>query len=1181
MGAHTEPSPSHDAPLSIEEEDDVCDAITRRFANSSAPQHRHLCAMAQAIRALTREEGLPLSPLSYFASSMAAISGRARDPEAMTALSTLLASIIPSVKGLSEIRAKEAGTLLAEIAGGEGLSTSTVRSLVKCVGLLARACDRSSWGSIGPLCKSLLSFSLDKRPKVRKSALMFVEEAFKSFDSSSVTKKASKEVLSLFEHHRLLARDLIQSDTFRTSEKEEKHKILEVLHMLNALKLIIPLLSGKVISKFLLELNVLLVDRFTPITRHLFDVLDAIFTSRSETFASETKHTLDSLASYICSIKKNPINTVITASSLLRSGLSKLNVVEPQVEISKLPQVFSSVAGKLSGPDENVSMKAAEIVRELAGLIVNQSSFLGEVNLTTDKEALNQKESTTLKSLCSAIESVLDACAGPPNIPTLAVVSDLFIMLAESSFIWMKAILIKLSKFEKSTDKDAPCKMQLDACIGCAVVAMGPEMILSITPLTLDEEKLSFSNQWLIPILKKYTIGASLRFFVEHIVPLANSLQKISHKAPKSSLVQELQSYTHCLWDLLPSFCNYPVDTDQSFTMLATLMLDALNQNPNIHQIIALALLKLVNQNKDILNAIHKANDSQSQSISFISDDFHMEVRRVKLLYTKKRASKNIKALSSFSVDLIEAFSSLLFRSTHAENTCLKDVIGCLASITDGSKVNKIFVQSVQKFQLTDGAEDNNSSIVSITKPIHKESGEDVPSKRLKVLQLAYSLVGGADEDGVNMIIDHVKSALEADNELCQHEAFCVLGKLLKEHTWFCSTRLDELIELLLGAKPSAAAQKSHFACFHHILVYLLENNLENMSTRALLILNQIIQSLKDSNKEARKLAYDVLLQTSCSLRSCSSGDPIQRLFSMIMGCLAGTTPRVMSASVAALSWLIYENPSVCFSVPDLLPSVLALLQSKAREVIKAVLGFVKVLVTCLQAKDLKMPLLDIVNGVLPWSSDSKNHFKSKVWIILEILIRKCGFGSVRSVTPDKYKETLKSIIEQRQGKTNSKVVSIPSDSSKPINSTPERGPKRTREKDGFSRKERNGSWAPGVKEKGKTHKRFKQSNSELNNSSLSAHNDNQKGWRNKMTQTLKDQSQVKRQKHDRGGGKNSRGKHLNGRLDRGNHVKHRPQKNGKHLVQAAPQFKRDNASSKVQKKSGLQKTSNPMGKES
>lgn len=74
------------------------------------------------------------------------------------------------------------------------------------------------------------------------------------------------------------------------------------------------------------------------------------------------------------------------------------------------------------------------------------------------------------------------------------------------------------------------CWVQLQKCIGSATIAMGPEKLLDLLPISFNAEDLTFSNIWLIPILKDYVVGASLGFFIEHIVPLAVSFVAASQK---------------------------------------------------------------------------------------------------------------------------------------------------------------------------------------------------------------------------------------------------------------------------------------------------------------------------------------------------------------------------------------------------------------------------------------------------------------------------------------------------------------------------------------------------------------------------------------------------------------------------------------------------------------------------
>jgi ribosomal RNA-processing protein 12 len=64
----------------------------------------------------------------------------------------------------------------------------------------------------------------------------------------------------------------------------------------------------------------------------------------------------------------------------------------------------------------------------------------------------------------------------------------------------------------------------------------------------------------------------------------------------------------------------------------------------------------------------------------------------------------------------------------------------------------------------------------------------------------------------------------------------------------------------------------------------------------------------------------------------------------MVLGGLAGSTSQMISASVMALARLLFEfTPSIMPMIDDLIPAVIMLLRSKAREVIKSVLGFLKV----------------------------------------------------------------------------------------------------------------------------------------------------------------------------------------------------------------------------------------------
>lgn len=61
----------------------------------------------------------------------------------------------------------------------------------------------------------------------------------------------------------------------------------------------------------------------------------------------------------------------------------------------------------------------------------------------------------------------------------------------------------------------------------------------------------------------------------------------------------------------------------------------------------------------------------------------------------------------------------------------------------------------------------------------------------------------------------------------------------------------------------------------------------------------------------------------------------IDYLVIQVMGYLSSPSPHIVSGAIAALSLLIYSDANFCMEVPNLIESVLVLLQHKAIEVTK------------------------------------------------------------------------------------------------------------------------------------------------------------------------------------------------------------------------------------------------------
>ena len=89
--------------------------------------------------------------------------------------------------------------------------------------------------------------------------------------------------------------------------------------------------------------------------------------------------------------------------------------------------------------------------------------------------------------------------------------------------------------------------VQLHECLGSGLAAMGPHVFLGLLPFNLEAEDLTEVNVWLFPIVKQYTIGAQLSFFVE-ILDMIRQMKNKSKKVRKSFLSKEIGCSFICFY---------------------------------------------------------------------------------------------------------------------------------------------------------------------------------------------------------------------------------------------------------------------------------------------------------------------------------------------------------------------------------------------------------------------------------------------------------------------------------------------------------------------------------------------------------------------------------------------------------------------------------------------------------
>ncbi|KAI3914759.1 hypothetical protein MKW98_001995, partial [Papaver atlanticum] len=642
-------------PLNLENNSDLCEELIKRYGKSGAKRHKHLCASASAMRKVHEEEA----------------------NDAVSVLVSLLK--IPEV----------------------AQSPATVRSVVKSLGFLIKLCDLEHWKFAQSVFEMILEFSIDKRPKVRKCAQVCVEEIYKAVQCTNVVKEASELFGLVFDKYLPFAITIAwcMVEITEDSERAEEFKLMESVHMLRVLKRIVQYLLNDVVWKVMSQIHKIMGSKFSLLTRRIFAVLEAILEREEEIIVPEIF--IFALGKYASTKENNnPVDTVLRACVLSKRCIDKLYVDADKrsIWVANLHLVFEPIADVVCA-GISVSGQAAGVLKELVDqyidddLKISASNTLpgdDKVMTTSVSEALmNVRESRALELVCDATKTMLLTNSdGALDKNILSVISHMFLKLGQLSYFYLKDVVHELAKLLRIANGDLTRKkcQYLEECFGSAVIAMGAEKILTLLPVvSFEEEELTSLNIWILPILRKYVVGSSLGYYMEHIIPLLQPLQQ----ACKTGT--ELQAATCAFWDLLPAFCCYPTDTHIKFDALAKKLL-LLMEDDSMHENVHLALQQLVNQNKSIVESTQGIEGSFKHSTTCAINESTAESQMVPSHYTMKVAKRNIKALASCSVVLLQALTDVFSNSPLERRKYLKETIGCLASITDIIEVKKFFI---------------------------------------------------------------------------------------------------------------------------------------------------------------------------------------------------------------------------------------------------------------------------------------------------------------------------------------------------------------------------------------------------------------------------------------------------------------------------------------------------------
>lgn len=249
--------------------------------------------------------------------------------------------------------------------------------------------------------------------------------------------------------------------------------------------------------------------------------------------------------------------------------------------------------------------------------------------------------------------------------------------------------------------------------------------------------------------------------------------------------------------------------------------------------------------------------------------------------------------------------------------------------------------------------------------------------------------------------------------------------------------RSGELQALMLATtdKAPASGRRDRMLAIHELITHLPTSDLHFIPS----ILSEVVLGCKESNEKARTAAFDLLIhlarRTTDSERnpqgtvirnslvphmpddSPDAPATLEEFFTMVSAGLAGSSPHMVAASVTALSRLFFEfhtqlRPEI---LADLVQTVELFLTSNNREIVRSVLGFVKVAVVVLPDDALRPRLSNLVPNLMAWNKEHKGRLRSKVKGIIDRLVRRFGAPLMENLVGEADRKLVVNIRKQRE----------------------------------------------------------------------------------------------------------------------------------------------------------------------
>lgn len=983
----------------------------RAQISSKLENQKHIALVLSAVEEnISSQANNNTTPVAYFVSFLALLEQAINaqndeivDQSLAATAAYLLDIVLPFIpKALLKSKFADILIKLAPAITSSDAQAPLIRSAIGSLETLLIAQDVHSWTNsavnINPKrgFGGLLEYSLDPRPKVRKRAQDAVHRILANPPPGPQTEHPAAAMSADF-----VTKSLVTLLSTKPNQKTNKEHSAQLIH---SLQLVASISSANTwpASKIGQLCDILLEVSKTNdeyLVSAAFKGFEGLFNSMSDEIDGDK---FLQVLQIIFDLKPalNDAHLAAPWVAVVAKGITSYAKVEPLKAFDKLPEVLRILVPFFASDNSDIYVSASQCF-----ISILTESVPDELLLLPSAGGVSVEIYEKVDELVTELSAIItELLAVKYNKATKEILDVLTVAFSKFRTRANPDLLTPLATVgEWRSNEEFDYKQEAEAVIASAITEVGPETVLGVLPLNLLDPKKA-GRAWMLPLLRDNVRFASLQYFIDELLPLVSQFETQISTMEKGSVTAKIfQTIVDQIWSLLPHFADLPSDLQEAFTDdFAQKLAGLLYSNPELRVNICHALRLLVESNVTVASGALSADQIMSQQ------------------FTIAQAQSNVQYLSAKASNILAVLFNVFSQTAPESRGFVLETIDAYLSISTPEDLEATF----------------NKVSVLLKNAFDEEAGKETKQKGSKLsvtmMDLVVAMAKYVPQSSYNALLTIFTQTVGSPEPLLQKRAYRIVSKLIETPvgTSALTHFAGEIEKVIIQSTDSnnLSARAARLQAISTVLKVLPEDHLHFIPS----IMSEIILATKDNNEKSRQAAFNVLIEMgtvmakggvihNSQIPGFDSSMPdsegsLGEYFTMVSAGLAGGNQHMVSATITAISCIVYEfretvDPAL---LVELASTVNLFLTSNSKEIVRSTIGFVKVATVSLPEDVIRPQLKDLLSHLMRWSHEHTGHFKQRVKHIVERLVRRFGYDSIEQNFPEEDMKLLNNIRKSK-----------------------------------------------------------------------------------------------------------------------------------------------------------------------